>query len=71
MKVIFQSFYPDTGLFPEPKVDPVIQIANVVSCHGKSERMITNVFTLKSCDPIVGCEVHSFEWEKDMLKVSQ
>lgn len=57
------------GLFPEPKIDPVIQIANVVSCHGKAERLITNVFTLKSCDPIVGCDVISFESEKEMLKV--
>ncbi|XP_065216976.1 DNA polymerase delta catalytic subunit [Planococcus citri] len=56
------------GVFPEPKFDPVIQIANVVSCHGKAERIITNVFTLKSCDPIVGCDVISFESEKDMLK---
>jgi DNA polymerase delta subunit 1 len=23
------------GVFPEPKIDPVIQIANVVSIHGK------------------------------------
>lgn len=57
------------GLFPEPKIDPVIQIANVVSCHGKAERIITNVFTLQSCDPIVGCDVISFDSERDMLKV--
>lgn len=46
------------GIFPEPKVDPVIQIANVVKLHGAKENLICNVFTLKSCAPIGHAEVY-------------
>lgn len=55
------------GIFPEPEHDQVIQIANVVSRVGDSVPFIRNVFTVKSCAPIVGSEIYSSEDEKDML----
>lgn len=45
------------GVFPEPNIDPVIQIANVVQLHGSDENLICNIFTLKSCAPIGHAEV--------------
>lgn len=55
------------GIFPEPDQDSVIQIANVVSKVGDSIPFVRNVFTVKSCSPIVGSEVFSSEEEGDML----
>lgn len=55
------------GIFPEAEHDPVIQIANVVSRTGESTPFIRNVFTVKSCAPIVGSEIYSFEKEAEML----
>uniref|UniRef100_A0A7S4JRR7 DNA polymerase n=1 Tax=Odontella aurita TaxID=265563 RepID=A0A7S4JRR7_9STRA len=55
------------GHFPEAEMDPVIQIANVVSVYGKKEPVAQNVFTLKGCLPIVGAQVISSETEEDML----
>lgn len=55
------------GIFPEPEIDSVIQIANVVSKVGDSIPFIRNVFTVKSCSPIVGSEVFSYEDEGEML----
>ncbi|XP_018572479.1 DNA polymerase delta catalytic subunit [Anoplophora glabripennis] len=56
------------GIFPEPDVDPVIQIANVVKLHGENDILTRNIFTLKSCAPIGHAEVFSFEREEDMLE---
>lgn len=56
------------GIFPEPKVDPVIQIANVVRLHGSDENLICNVFTLNSCAPIGHAEVRSFQTENELLE---
>lgn len=56
------------GIFPEPEKDAVIQIANRVTLVGESEPFINNCFTLKSCDPIIGSEIHSFEKEKELLE---
>ncbi|OWB54297.1 hypothetical protein B5S28_g142 [[Candida] boidinii] len=56
------------GIFPEPEHDPVIQIANVVSRTGESVPFVRNVFTVKSCAPIVGSEIFSFEDEGEMLR---
>lgn len=56
------------GIFPEPKVDPVIQIANVVRLHGSDENLIINVFTLNSCAPIGHAEVRSFKTEYELLE---
>lgn len=57
------------GVFPEPQIDPVIQIANVVNVQGSTSGhpSIKNVFTVKSCSPISGVEIFSYEEEKDML----
>lgn len=45
------------GIFPEPNVDPIIQIANVIKLHGEDDIITRNVFTLKSCAPIGHAEV--------------
>ncbi|KAK7204813.1 DNA polymerase family B-domain-containing protein [Myxozyma melibiosi] len=55
------------GIFPEAEVDPVIQIANVVSRHGDSKPFVRNVFTLNTCAPIVGSQVIENRTEKEML----
>lgn len=55
------------GIFPEPEYDSVIQIANYVWEHGKEKPSAQVIFTLKSCAPIVGADVVSFEREEDML----
>ncbi|KAH3684100.1 hypothetical protein WICPIJ_004924 [Wickerhamomyces pijperi] len=55
------------GVFPVAEQDPVIQIANVVSRSGESRPFVRNVFTVKSCSPITGSDVFSFEDERDML----
>ncbi|KAK9459194.1 DNA polymerase family B-domain-containing protein [Lipomyces oligophaga] len=55
------------GIFPDPEVDPVIQIANVVSQHGDAKPFVRNVFTLNTCSPIVGSQVIENKNEKDML----
>ncbi|KAJ2000690.1 DNA-directed DNA polymerase delta, partial [Coemansia thaxteri] len=55
------------GIFPEAKVDPVIQIANVVTLQGEKQPFIRNVFTLDTCAPIPGAHVLSFQDEGEML----
>ncbi|XP_074567466.1 DNA polymerase delta catalytic subunit [Curcuma longa] len=55
------------GLFPEPTHDPVIQIANLVTLQGDDHPFIQNVMTLKSCSPIVGVDVMSFDTEREVL----
>ncbi len=56
------------GVFPKPEIDPVIQIANVVSLQGSlDEPIIRNVFTLNTCAPIVGAQVISNATEEEML----
>eukprot|EP00053_Salpingoeca_punica_P017130 m.163926 g.163926 ORF g.163926 m.163926 type:complete len:1070 (-) comp17121_c0_seq2:836-4045(-) len=55
------------GVFPEPEIDPVIQIANMVQNLGKPKPFIRNVFTLGTCANIVGSDVHSYEKENDLL----
>lgn len=55
------------GIFPEPNVDPVIQIASVVQIQGQKKPFIRNVFTLDTCAHIVGSQVLSFKDEKDLL----
>ncbi|XP_057299818.1 DNA polymerase delta catalytic subunit-like [Hydractinia symbiolongicarpus] len=56
------------GIFPEPEIDPVIQIANMVVCQGEKDPFIRNVFTLNTCAPVVGCDIHSYQKEKDLLQ---
>lgn len=55
------------GIFPEAEKDPVIQIANMVIRQGERDPFIRNVFTLKSCAPIVGSQVLAFEEESSLL----
>ncbi|MBA0816533.1 hypothetical protein Gohar_001184 [Gossypium harknessii] len=55
------------GHFPEPSHDPVIQVANLVTLQGEEQPFIRNVMTLKSCSPIVGVDVMSFDTEKEVL----
>ncbi|XP_073149546.1 DNA polymerase delta catalytic subunit isoform X1 [Henckelia pumila] len=55
------------GLFPEPTHDPVIQVANLVTLQGEDQPLVRNVMTLKSCAPIVGVDVMSFDTEKEVL----
>ena len=44
------------GVFPEAIHDPVIQIANMVQVLGDTQPCIRNVFTLDTCDSIVGSQ---------------
>lgn len=55
------------GIFPEPEHDSVIQIANVVVKQGVKEPFIRCIFTLRSCAPIAGAVVKSYDSEKEML----
>lgn len=55
------------GIFPEPEHDPVIQIGNYLWETGASSPISETIFTLKSCAPIVGANVVSFEDEGDLL----
>jgi DNA polymerase delta subunit 1 len=55
------------GIFPEAEHDPVIQIANYVWEYGANEAVAKVVFTLKSCAPIIGADVLSFDTEEAML----
>ncbi|KAK1371435.1 Dna polymerase delta catalytic subunit [Heracleum sosnowskyi] len=52
---------------PEATLDPVIQVANMVTLQGESEPLIRNVMTLKSCSPIDGVDVMSFDTEREVL----
>lgn len=55
------------GIFPEANIDPVIQIANVVTRQGETTPFIKNVFVLNTCAHIVGTQVLEFADEKNML----
>lgn len=56
------------GVFPEAKIDPVIQIANMVTIQGQTKPFVRNIFTLKDCGHIVGSHILSFDKEADMLQ---
>ena len=55
------------GIFPEASVDPVIQIANVVTTYGSSKPFIRNVFTIDSCAQIVGAQVLEHPTQESLL----
>ncbi|RWS23196.1 DNA polymerase delta catalytic subunit-like protein [Leptotrombidium deliense] len=55
------------GIFPEPEHDPVIQISNCIMFHGETEPFVKCLFTLKSCAPITGATIFSYETEEDLL----
>lgn len=56
------------GIFPEPSIDPVIQIAAMVTRQGESAPFFRNIFTLGECAHIVGSQIHSFEDEAKLLE---
>ncbi|GAX78824.1 hypothetical protein CEUSTIGMA_g6261.t1 [Chlamydomonas eustigma] len=55
------------GHFPEAKLDPVIQIASMITEQGRDQAAVRNVMTLGSCASIVGAEVMSFDSEAALL----
>ncbi|KAF0987519.1 hypothetical protein HZS_1477, partial [Henneguya salminicola] len=56
------------GIFPEARIDSVIQIANTITIYGIENKYIKVIFTVGSCAPIVGARVVSFKNESEMLK---
>lgn len=55
------------GIFPEPDVDRVIQIANVVTRYGESKPFVRNVFVLDTCSLIVNTQIYEHATEEKML----
>lgn len=55
------------GFFPEPEMDPVIQIANHCVSYGNSTPLSRAIFTVRSCAPIAGAHVFSFDTEEEMM----
>lgn len=57
------------GSFPDPTrpTDEVIQIGLTISKYGEDECYYKHILTLKSCDPLEGIVVQSFETEKALL----
>ncbi|KAH8672572.1 DNA polymerase family B-domain-containing protein [Tricladium varicosporioides] len=55
------------GVFPEPQIDQVIQIANVVTRYGEKKPFVRNVFCLDSTSTIINTQVLEFDREEDML----
>ena len=55
------------GIFPEANVDPVIQIANVVTRYGEDKPFVRNVFCLDTCGLIVNTQIFEFGAEEKML----
>lgn len=63
---------PDVGrklsrILPELKGDEIIQIGTTVHRFGERDVSGKYIFTLGTCDPIDGAEVHCFEDEGEML----
>ena len=42
-------------------------MANLVTLQGENQPIIRNVMTLKSCSPIAGADVISFDTEREVL----
>lgn len=57
------------GLFPDAKVDPVIQIANLVTVLGDQRPIARNLFSLGQCSNIADADVYAYELghEAEML----
>ncbi|CAG8952705.1 hypothetical protein HYFRA_00008949 [Hymenoscyphus fraxineus] len=55
------------GIFPEPNMDPVIQIANVVTRYGEKKPFVRNVFCLDTTSVIVNTQIFEFEREEKLL----
>ncbi|KAG9245518.1 DNA polymerase family B-domain-containing protein [Calycina marina] len=56
------------GIFPEANIDPVIQIANVVTRYGEKQPFIKNVFCLDETSTITNTQILAFDDEKELLK---
>ncbi|KAI8807077.1 hypothetical protein BJ742DRAFT_748288 [Cladochytrium replicatum] len=54
------------GLFPDASIDPVIQIASVISVQGE-KGTVRNVFTLNECANIAGVQTLCYETEAELL----
>lgn len=55
------------GIFPEANIDPVIQIANVVTRYGERKPFVRNVFCLDTTSLIVNTQIFEFDKEEEML----
>ncbi|KAK3815059.1 MAG: delta DNA polymerase [Benniella sp.] len=55
------------GIFPDAKIDPVIQIASVITIQGETKPCIRNVMVLNTCAHIVGAHTMSFDTEEKLL----
>jgi DNA polymerase delta subunit 1 len=55
------------GIFPQAEIDPVIQIANVVTRYGEDKPFIRNVFCLDTCSSIVNTQIFEHDREEKML----
>src|SRR3569833_613665 len=55
------------GIFPKANMDPVIQIANVVTKYGEKKPFVRNVFCLGRTSSIVATQILEFEKEEQML----
>ncbi|TIC97265.1 DNA polymerase delta catalytic subunit [Colletotrichum higginsianum] len=55
------------GVFPEAHVDPVIQIANVVTRYGEKKPFVRNVFCLEKTSSVVATQILEFSDEREML----
>ncbi|KAH7377505.1 DNA polymerase family B-domain-containing protein [Cadophora sp. MPI-SDFR-AT-0126] len=55
------------GIFPEANLDPVIQIANVVTRYGEKKPFVRNVFCLDNTSSIVNTQLFEFDKEEQML----
>lgn len=57
------------GFFPDPTLDPVIQIACYVHTQGEPlDNALKIIFMMGGCTPINGSMVYSFEDERELLK---
>lgn len=55
--------------FPDPRLDPVIQIATIVVEQGRTidQPLVRTIFTLDTCTAIPGADVRCFQSESEML----
>lgn len=57
------------GVFPEPKIDPVIQISNIIYVQGNNpeDYLLKNVFVLRGSTPLSNGDIHCFRKETELL----
>lgn len=53
-----------TGSFPQPEIDPVIQIASMVTRQSEPESLFKKLFTPKDTANIVGAGILTFSSER-------